>query len=262
MTDLRKQNFLLTTFVLFLGCGSAFAYPASTYYDPTLFENDYYAIYGKPITSDGTETISTVRRDVNPILGEEFVSFGFVHLNEDLNMSLTIRYNKAKNFAKMILSSGKEYSQFSDDTVNVVYQFDSNTIVDTKGKILEGASRYIELPLSDERLDSMINLMEKSAKFMFRIDGEEFTLDIAGLNHASNSIMGGRASDDFKYLIGKIDAETLQENRRINADMTEEEWKEFLLATQEDDTLIQFDGKRHLNVYRNHKIFESTSIAN
>ena len=258
----RTQKFLLTALVLFLGCGSAFAFPESTYYDPTLFENDYYVLYGKPITLDGTETISTVRRDVNPISGEEFVSFGYVHLNEDLNVSLTLRYDKTKNRAKMILSGGKKYSKFPDNTVNVVYQFDSNTIVDTKGKILEGASRYIELPLSDERLDSMINLMEKSAKFMFRIDGEEFTLDIAGLNHASNSIVGGRASDDFKYLIGKIDAETLQENRRINAEMTEDEWKEFLLAIQEDDFVIQFGGKRHLNVYANRKIFESKPRVN
>lgn len=262
MTNLRKQKYSLTTFVLLLGCGSAFAHPESTYYDPTLYENDYYAIYGKPITSDGTETISTVRRDVNPISGEEFVSFGFVHLNEDLNMSLTIRYDKTKNRAKMILSSGKEYSRFPDNTVNVVYQFDNSTIVDIEGKVLDGASRYIEFPLSDERLDSMISLMESSEKFVFRIDGEEFTLEIAGLNQASNSILGGKASDDFKYLIDKIDADTLQENRRVNAEMSEDEWDEFLLATQKDDTVIQFGGKRRLNVYANRKIFESKPRVN
>ena len=262
MTNQGTQKFLLTTLVLFLACGGTLAYEESTYTDPSVLENEYFALCGEFITMDGTETTGFVRRDVNRISGEEFVSFGFVHLNEDLNMSLTIRYDKTKNFAKMILSSGKKYSEFPENTVNVVYQFDSNTIVDTKGKILEGASRYIEFSLSNDRLDTMIGLMEKSDKFVFRIEGEEFTLDIAGLNQNSRSILGGKASDDFKYLIDKIDADTLQENRRVNAEMTEDEWNEFLLAIKEDDTVIQFGGKKRLNTYRNLKIFESKTESN
>ncbi|MYD46388.1 MAG: hypothetical protein F4W92_08560 [Gammaproteobacteria bacterium] len=256
MTNQRAQKIPLITVLLLLACGCTFADD-----DPKLRSSEYYVIYGE-ITWDGTDTICFVETEVNRNSGEEFIDYGFVHLNEDLNMSLTIRYNKTKNAAKMILSSGKEYSEFPNDTVNVVYQFDDNTLVETQGKIKNGKSRDIEFLLSDKRLDSMISLMENSDQFVFWIVGEEFKLDIAGLNQGQTSILGGRASDDFKYLIGKIDADTLQENRRVNTDMSKDEWKEFQLAIQEDDTVIQFGGKRRLNVYGNLKIFESKPRVN
>ncbi|MYC25995.1 MAG: hypothetical protein F4X56_08785 [Gammaproteobacteria bacterium] len=263
MTNQQTQKFLLAMLLFFLGCGGAFAYPESAYYDPELIENEYYAIYGETSKWDGTETVAFVRRDVNPISGEEFASYGFVHLNEDLNMSLKIRHNKTKKYAKMILSSGKKYSQFPDNTVNVVYQFDNGTIVDTQGKILGGASRYIELRLSDERLDSMVSLMEKSKKFVFRIDGEEFTLNIAGLNQGSNSILGGKASDDFRYLIDKIDADALNENRRVLAEWSEDEWEQLLLAIQEKETIAQIgENKYFIPRYSNGKIFETKPVTN
>ncbi|MCY3540458.1 MAG: hypothetical protein OXH31_00905 [Gammaproteobacteria bacterium] len=256
MANQRAQKILLITVALLLACGCTFADD-----DPKHLSSEYYVIYGE-ISWDGTDTIGFVETEINRNSGEEFVDYGYVHLNEDLNMSLTIRYNKTKGAAKMILSSGKEHSQFPNDTVDVVYQFDNNTLVETQGKIQNGKSRDIEFLLSDEELDSMISLMENSEHFVFWIVGEEFKLNIAGLNQGQNSILGGKASDDFKYLIGKIDAGTLQENRRANTDMSEEEWEEFHLAIQEDDTVIEFGGKRRLNVFGNLKIFESKPIAN
>lgn len=256
MKNQRAQQILQITVVLLLACGCTFAAD-----DPKLLSSEYYVIYGE-ITWDGTDTIGFVQTEIDRNSGEQFIDYGFVHLNEDLNMSLTIRYNKTNNAAKMILCSGKEYSQFPNDTVNVVYQFDNDTLVETQGKIKDGKSRDIEFLLSDEELDSMISLMENSDQFVFWIVGEEFKLDIAGLNQGETSIMGGRASDDFKYLIGKIDADTLQENRRENTDMSKEEWNEFQLALQEDDTVIEFGGKKRLNVYGNLKIFESKPRVN
>ena len=256
MNNQRALKIPLITVVLSLTCSCVFADD-----DPKLLSSEYYVIYGE-ITWDGTDTIGFVQTEIDRNSGEEFIDYGFVHLNEDLNMSLTIRYNKTNNAAKMILSSGKEYSQFPNDSVNVVYQFDSDTLVETQGKVKDGKSRDIEFLLSDEELDSIISLMENSEQFVFWIVGEEFKLDIAGLNQGQTSILGGRASDDFKYLIGKIDAHTLQENRRVNTEMSKDEWKEFLLAIQKDDTVIEFGGKRRLNVYGNLKIFESKPRVN